>query len=145
MGVKENLQKMVDRKIQEIEQLEQSIRDARLYLQGLQDAMKALPKDLSKESSSSEQRVLRPGTEVAKVRDILRQNQKPLHVSELLKLLGREPNNRNKLSLSGSLSGYVRERQIFTRPAPNTFGLAEFDNNGTESSTPVPVTFGKVS
>lgn len=143
MGIRENLQKMIDRKVQEIDQLEQSIRDARLYLQGLQDAMKALPKEVA----TSEQRTLRPGTDVANVREILMQAGKPLHITEILKHLGKTPDARNKVSLSGSLSGYVREGQIFTRPLPNTFGLTEFANgNGQENrQEQVPVTFGKVS
>lgn len=139
MGIRENLQKLVDRKMQEIEELERSIRDAQLYLQGLQDAMKALPK----ESATSEQRTLRPGTEVAKVRDILMAANKPLHITEIFKQLGKTPDAKNRVSLSGSLSGYVRLGQVFTRPAPNTFGLTEFSN--TEKEHIVPATFGKVS
>ena len=141
MGIKENIQKLVDRKAQEIEQLEQAVRDARLYLQGLQDAMKALPK----ENVASEQRTLRSGTEVAKVKEILQQAKKPLHITEIIRLLGKTPDAKNRVSLSGSLSGYVREGQIFTRPAPNTFGLTEFENGNEGKSSPVPVTFGKVS
>jgi hypothetical protein len=39
----------------------------------------------------------------------------------------RKPIAKNsKTSLSGSLASYVREHKIFTRPAPNTFGLVEF-------------------
>ena len=51
---------------------------------------------------------------------------KPLHINEILNVLKLEPNKKNRLSLSGSLSGYARRGEVFTRPAPNTFGLVEF-------------------
>ena len=54
---------------------------------------------------------------------------KPLHISDLLVALGKETDHDNRAALSGSLSAYVRKHEIFTRPAPNTFGLVEFETN----------------
>ncbi len=143
MGIRENLQKIIDRKTQEIDELEQNIRDARQYLQGIQDAMKALPKG----AGVSEQRTLRPGTEIAKVQELLQRAKKPLHISDLLRQLGKTLDAKNRVSLSGSLSAYVREGQIFTRTAPNTFGLTEFsyEHEQGKDEHSIPVTFGKVS
>jgi hypothetical protein len=49
----------------------------------------------------------------------------PVHITTLLAEIGLEINRDTRASLAGSLAGYVRRGEIFTRPAPNTFGLIE--------------------
>jgi hypothetical protein len=44
----------------------------------------------------------------------------------------------NRSALSGSIAAYVRKGEIFTRPAPNTFGLLELGN-----SVELPLNFGE--
>jgi hypothetical protein len=139
MGIRDSLQRIVSKKEQEIADLEQRIRDARIYLQAVQDSMKALPREITE---SGKPRELRPGTAVAKTRDLIRHAGRPLHITDILKGLGKPPDKKNKLSLSGSLAAYVRDAQIFSRPAPNTFGLIELGmrDNGAE----LPEDFGKM-
>lgn len=144
MGIRENLQKLVDRKQGEINDLEQRLRDAKVYLQAVQDSMKALPKDLLQASSDSAPRELRSGTTLASARDLLRRAGNPLYIGDILAGLGMEPNKSNRLSLTGSLGSYVREGRIFTRPAPNTFGLVEFQNSSMEDVNEPPEDFGKM-
>lgn len=139
MGIRDNLQRLISKKEQEIHDLEQRLRDARVYLQAVQDSMKALPKDAM---DSDKPRELRPGTAVAKTRDLIKNAGRPLHITDILKGLGRPVDKKNKLSLSGSLAGYVREGQIFSRPAPNTFGLIDLGVNG--SNADLPEDFGKM-
>jgi hypothetical protein len=139
MGIRDNLQRLISKKEQEIGDLEQKLRDARVYLQAVQDSMKALPKDAM---DPDKPRELRPGTAVAKTRDLIKSAGRPLHITDILKGLGRPVDKKNKLSLSGSLAGYVREGQIFSRPAPNTFGLIDLGVNG--SNADLPEDFGKM-
>ena len=74
---------------------------------------------------------------VPQAREYLLKAGKPMHLSKIVEGIGKEPSKENRLSLGGSLSGYVRKGQIFTRPAPNTFGLVEFgDEDGTKEPPP---------
>ncbi len=139
MGIRDNLQRLITKKEQEIDDLQQKLRDAKVYLQAVQDSMKVLPRDVTE---SDKPRELRPGTAVAKTRDLIRGAGRPLHITDILRGLGKPTDKKNKLSLSGSLAGYVRDGQIFSRPAPNTFGLIEF---GPNSGIPdIPEDFGKM-
>jgi len=76
---------------------------------------------------------------IDKARTALRRVGKPLYIEELLRAMGKEVNKKNRVSLSGSLGSYVRQEYIFTRPAPNTFGLIEFDNSVEDA---IPEGFG---
>ena len=139
MAIRDNLQRLISRKEQEITELEQKLRDARIYLQAVQDSIKALPREAMDANQVKE---LRQGTAVANARDLIKSAGRPLHITDILKGLGKPVDTKNKLSLSGSLAGYVRDNQIFTRPAPNTFGLREFliADKGAE----LPEDFGKM-
>ena len=46
MGLRENFQKLIERKQAEIRELEVRIREAQSYLQALQDSAKLLPKEV---------------------------------------------------------------------------------------------------
>ncbi len=144
MGAIENLQKLYEKKLQEVRQLEIKLKESTAYLQALQDSLKMLNRETGNTEPEAEQN-LRPGTALAQARDILRVAGKPLHITELLKQMGRPADKKNRVSLSGNLAGYVRGRQVFTRPAPNTFGLIEF---GSAILSPdeitVPEGFGKM-
>lgn len=109
------------------------------YIQALQDTLKALPREIS-EARSAEQ-VLRPGSAVAKARDVLQRAGKPMHITEILNAMGRDIDKESRLSLAGSISNYVRRGEIFVRTAPNTFGLS-----GMKSGSPdePPADFGAV-
>jgi hypothetical protein len=134
MNPRDQFQKLLDRKQQEINDLEIQVEKAKAYVQALQDSMKFLPKE-----NGQTQVLLRPGSALAKAQGILRKAGKPLHISEILKALNEKPDKR--VSLSGSLSAYVRNGQIFTRPAPNTFGLIEM-NEPADGSDEIPEDFG---
>lgn len=99
------------------------IREGRAYIEALTETLKLLPK----ENATNTELTLRPGSEVAKSRLAILAAGRPLHVDELLKALEKPVTHNNKASLSGSLSVYVRKDEIFTRPAPNTFGLIELE------------------
>jgi HB1, ASXL, restriction endonuclease HTH domain len=132
MKIREQHQKLLDRKQQEIQDLKMQIEKAKAYIQALQDTMRFLPKEENQEDAS-----LRPGTALAQTREVLRKAGRPMHVNDILKALNKPIDKKHRVSLSGSLSTYVRNGQIFTRPAPNTFGLFETTRNsshGTDQS-----------
>ena len=87
--------------------------------------MKMLPKD----SVANREFVLRSGSVLAKVQEVLKKSGSPLHIEEILKQIGQPNDKKQKLSLSGSLATYARDGKVFTRgPSPNTFGLVEFES-----------------
>jgi hypothetical protein len=129
--LRRKLESKVAEQRKRIAEMELRLAEAKAYLEGLQDSLKLLPPEGSRASVAT----LREGSELAKAREILRKEGKALHVDELLKRLGKELNRNNKGALGGSLGSYVRKGVIFTKPAPNTFGLTEFE---TASAVEVP-------
>jgi hypothetical protein len=138
MHIREQFQRLLDRKQQEIRNLELQLEKAKTYVEALQDSMRLLPKD-----GSTGEATLRPDTILSRTRDVLRIAGTPMHISDILKALGSSTDTKHKLSLGGSLAGYVRKGQIFTRPAPNTFGLIEMNGKGeTKPGEDIPEDFG---
>lgn len=48
------------------------------------------------------------------------------------------------MSLAGTLSGYARDGKVFTKTAPNTFGLLEFKSVQREEEE-LPEEFGTMA
>jgi TolA-binding protein len=138
--IRDELQKRIEKKHLEVRELEKQLAAAQAYIEALQDSMKLLPKDTMTTKVAAEQ-ALRPGSAVAKAREAILKAGKPLHITEILKALDRPVDKNNRVSLSGSLSGYVKRQEIFTRPAPNTFGLAELNHDEMPIEEP-PADFG---
>jgi len=136
MGIREELQKRIDKKEEELHELELKIREGESYIQALQETMKLLPREGTSEFT------LRPGTNLARARDAIKGAGRPLHITEILSAMGQENSKDKRLALSGTISAYVRKNEVFTRPAPNTFGLYELNpKNGIQSDEP-PEGFG---
>jgi hypothetical protein len=140
VAIKEELQKRIERKQEEIREMEILLREAQSYLTALQDMVKLLPREPN-EIQNPEQ-VLRPGSAVARARDAIKKAGAPLHITEILKAIGSDADKKNRISLSGSLSGYARRGEIFTRPAPNTFGLRELQLSTPRKEAEPPPGFG---
>ena len=145
MGIREEFERRIDRKQQEIRDLETKIREANAYLQALLDSMKWLPREENPYGGSQS---LRPGTTLAKAQEAIKKAGRPMHVGDILKAIGKTSDKKNRVSLGGSLSGYVRRKEIFTRPAPNTFGLIEIETSTKGSvkaeAAQLPENFGAV-
>jgi len=130
MGDYKKLRNKIARKnkaIQELEddlqELEVKIREAKAYIRGLEESLRLIPnEETNKEPASS----LRPGGSIAKVHDILSQYTKPMYIKDLLTELGRDTDIDSQKALTSQLNNYVRQDRIFSRPAPNTFGLKEW-------------------
>jgi len=132
MGLREDLQKRIDRKRAEITDLETQIRLAQEYLQALEDTLKLVPRDGNGSTASESRVTLRPGTALFKAREAIRKAGRPMHVTELLEAMGKGTSRNEKAGLSGTLATYVRRGEIFTRPAPNTFGLVKTKTEPTD-------------
>ena len=135
-------QKVEDRlrkKEREIIGLEEKIKAAHVYVQALRDVLKMMSTD-----DAAAPAILRSGSAVAKAREEIMRQGIPVHISDLLKALGKDQTRVNRASLTSSLSAYVRSGEIFTRPEPNTFGLIELGQTESAEETLAPPTgFGK--
>jgi len=139
MALREEIQRRIDKKRLEVTELRAKIRDAETYIQALEDTVKLIPRESGGTSFASPLSTdLRAGSRVAKTRDFLRNAVTPQQVMAILRGIGDEPTSANRAALSGSLSAYVRKGEIFTRPAPNVFGLVEFDTNPKPKGAPEP-------
>jgi hypothetical protein len=143
MGVRENFQKLIERKQAEIRELEVRIREAQAYLQALQDSAKLFPKETETNGVGPSGVSLRAGSSLARVRDIIKETGSPMHINEILSRLGKPVDNQNRVSLVGTLGSYSRKDRIFSRTAPNTFGLIELGHKQT-SEDELPADFGKM-
>jgi hypothetical protein len=142
MGLRENFQKLIDKKQQELRDLEIQVREGNAYIQALQDSMKLLPRDLD---GSESEHTLREGSSLAKTRDLLRHSGAPMPINEILKSLGKPQDKKHRISLAGTLSGYARKGRVFTKTAPNTFGLLEFGPSEEEPEDELPAEFGSMT
>lgn len=130
MELRRDIQKKIDRKRQEIQDLHVKLKETESYVQALEDTLKMLPRDGANDGGA--EKFLRAGSNLALARDAIRDAGRPLHVKEILTALGRPLDRPNRAGLSGSIGAYVRKGEIFTRPAPNTYGLVEL----TQASEP---------
>lgn len=128
MSIRTDLEKRIERERQKIVELKAQVEKSEAFVQGLQEALKMLPRDGVRElgrKSKSKMPELRRGGNVEKTYNLLRQLGKGAHISEILVGIGAEDTKANRLSLSSTLSRYVRSDKIFSRPGPNTFALKE--------------------
>lgn len=136
MGLRDELLKRIERKRQDIATLESQIRESSSYVQALEDTLKLLPRDGLNDGGAEQ--VLRPTSSVFRAREAIRKAGRPMHITELLEAIGKPGDRMNRSALGGSIAAYVRKGEIFTRPAPNTFGLLELGN-----SVELPLNFGE--
>lgn len=123
MGARESLQRLADKKQAEITELERQLGMARIYLQAIQDSIRVLPRENSSPPEAGEEVTIRPGTTLFRAQEAIQKTGAPMHISEILQAIGIENTQKARVSLVGSLGTYVRRGAVFTRPAPNTFGL----------------------
>lgn len=146
MSERARIEERLRRKESEIQGLEEKLKAGRVYVQALRDVLRLLDKDEPSPPSLEEPvDALRSGSSVALARDVILRNGGPMHVNDILVAIGKEPSRETQASLIGSISAYVRRGKIFTRPAPNTFGLLELGHAGEsrEEGGPPPG-FGQV-
>jgi hypothetical protein len=142
MSEKSIILEKLQKKEVEIQGLEDKLKAAKIYVQALQDVLNALGRDSGESAMDA---ALRPGSSVATARDVILKSGQPMHISDLLAALGKAVTKEGRASLASSLAAYVRRGEIFTRPAPNTFGLVELGHTHQSSGEQPhpPVGFGE--
>lgn len=139
MSIRRKFERKVREKEAEIQELEYKLREAKAYLQAMNDAMKLVPNEGDTDDTENlGEAAIRPGTSIHAAMQALREHGKPLHIMDLLKAVGREPTAENRSSLGSSLAAYVRRGMVFTRPAANTYGLAEWGGSPITQDEPPP-------
>ncbi len=141
MRVRENFQKLINKKRQEVTELELQIREAKAYIQALEDSMKLLPRE---SAPGGVDHKLRPGSSLAKTRDAIKAMGVAMPIADILKAIGKPQDKKHRVSLAGTLSGYARDGKVFTKTAPNTFGLLEFGTISAEEVEELPEEFGSM-
>jgi hypothetical protein len=141
---RQKIQDRLRKKEQEIQALEEKLRAAKVYTQALQDVIRLMEEDDNGNSVQPEA-TLKAGSAVAKARELILARGAPLHISDLLLALGKESTRESRASLTSSLAAYVRRGEIFTRPAPNTFGLTELGHIAVTAEPEPPPDFGGAS
>ena len=143
MNERRAIEDRLRKKQAEIQSLEEKLKVARVYVHALQDILKVISKD---DDSNSAEATLKPGSSVALTRDLILRKGSPLHINKILNAHGRGVTREARASLTSSLAAYVRRGEIFTRPAPNTFGLVELGHHSMEEddSNP-PAGFGETT
>jgi hypothetical protein len=142
MSERKKIEDRLRKKEQEVAAYEEKAKVGRVYVQALRDILKLLGDDVADSDADA---VLRAGSAVDLARRVILEKKRPVHIDEILENLGRDVTREAKASLTSSLAAYVRRSEIFTRPAPNTFGLSELGHNteGSQAHEP-PSTFGSV-
>jgi hypothetical protein len=146
MDFKEKLSIEIGKQQSKIAKLRHDIKSAEIYLQAQIDTLNLFPKEDG--SASNDDASLRTGSDPARVREILSAAGKPMHVMELLTKLGKDQNPANRATLSGTLGRYALKNKVFTKTAPNTFGLLSSPGKILAvvtidpSTEDIPVSFG---
>ncbi len=133
MKAERDIERKIKQKEEEVRNLREKLIQAEAYLDAMQESLRLIQRTTSDHGSGG----IRLNSMIDKARKILRREGKAMHVADILQSMGKEASQRNKVSLSGSLGNYVRQKFVFTRPDPNTFGLIEFGEVGvTEDGVP---------
>lgn len=111
-------------------------------MQALEEALRLLPREGANEGDADE--ILRPNSQAALARQALLEAGKPLHVEQLIKALGKSDTRANRSAMAGSIGAYVRKGEIFSRTAPNTFGLIELQGQADDDKERHSDPFGDV-
>lgn len=138
MKARKDIEKRIDKEQQKITELQSQIERSESFIQGLREALKMLPRDEDTKPRKGKG-LLRPGSDMAKIRDLMAQVGKPMHITQIVVGLGKENIKANRMSISGSLGRYVRMGNIFKRVGPNQFALIDMD---ISDSVELPRDFG---
>jgi hypothetical protein len=138
MDARKDIEKRIEKEKAKITELQNQIELSQSFIQGLQEALKILPRNGTIQSSRRGS-TIREGSDMAKIRDLIRERERPMHIGEIVIGIGRENTKANRMSISGSLGRYVRKNIVFNRPRPNTFSLI---NMKETTDVEIPSDFG---
>jgi len=138
---KKKVEDKLARKQREIDNLEQKIKDAKVYVKALKDVLRLLDGDSEESGSESK---LKEGSSAAQAQQIILDAGRPLHIDDILVAMGKDLTRSTKSSVTSALAAYARRDKIFIRTAANTFGLIELGHTEEkERQAHPPENFGK--
>ena len=140
MTAREELEKLIGKKRDEIAAFQTKVRESEVYIRALEEALQVLPREGVKTGNAGE--ALRQGSKAALARQAILAAGRPMHVEEILQAMKKKSTRSNRVSVGGSVSAYVRKGEIFTRPAPNTFSLIELQGKTSTAAGRVEETNG---
>lgn len=129
MGLRDDFLRRIQKKQAEIAEMKTAVRVAEADLVAWQDAYRLLPKDGPSEMGDGAAS-FRRGSGTGKAYDALKRHGKPMHISDLTEAIGKKATRPNTQGLASSLRMYVNKNEVFTKPAPNTYGLVEWGEAG---------------
>jgi hypothetical protein len=113
---------MIEEKRCEVDHYRNKIKEAEIYIQALQDTLRLLPRaEVSAETPSDIH--LQEGSYAQKIYELLKRENSPLHIRQIMNKLQIPFNNKTRSSVVGSLGPYIRSGRLFIKTAPNTFWL----------------------
>ena len=118
-GLKQKLADKIRRKELDLQDLETQIREGKAYIQALNETLKVIPREGVTGGIES----LRKGSIADKAKRAIEAHGAPMHVDELVESMKLKSTTKSKRSVAGTLASYARKEEVFTRTAPNTFGL----------------------
>jgi hypothetical protein len=113
---------MIEEKRHEVDHYRSMIREAEIYLKALEDTLLLLPRAEVDSEIVPDMR-LQEGSYAQQIYDLLKRENTPLHIKQILTKLQIPFNSKTRASVVGSLWPYIRSGRIFTKTAPNTFWL----------------------
>lgn len=130
MNVKEKIEKQVAKKREEVAQLESQMAELQAkitelngIITGFEEAIQLFPKELTRSDFDKDVASIRKGSDVEKAFLLIRGKGEAMRIEDIVAAIGKENTKKTRQALGGQLSYNYREGRIFTRPAPNTFGL----------------------
>lgn len=140
MTARTELENRVAREQAKLAELKNQVEREESFIEGLQEALKLLPRDAPNIRHGAGRRS-RSESDVQKTKELLSTTTKPLHISDILKRIGKEDTKQNRASLASSLARYARKGEVFQREGPNEFSLIKETGNEIEDSR-LPTLFG---
>ena len=138
-SIQSKLQEKIRRKEQELAELRLRIAAAEAEIKSTKEILAMIVREGALPNRTGN--TLQPTSLAGRAYKFLKKEGHPIHLSSILEGIGKANNLKARRALGSQLSSYFRDKQIFTRPAPNTFGLIEWgenqddDSHGGESET----------
>ncbi len=122
MTARKKIERMIEEKRIEVEIYRDKIREAEIYIKAFQDTLNLLSRAEASQETASDIH-LQEGSYAQKIYELLKRENSPLHIRQIMNKLQIPFNNKTRSSVVGSLGPYIRSGRLFIKTAPNTFWL----------------------
>lgn len=123
MTIQSEIENRIKRERRKLAELRNEITRREAFVQGLLEAMKMLSANETEARELPDTR--RTVSDVKRAYDLLCGVHQSLHISDILKGIGKEDTKQNRMSLGSSLARYARKGEMFQREGPNEFSAID--------------------